>query len=140
MTLIIIHCNDFDSYNLGTVQSSCTVLMKVYTVPCHDSSHMNVMLVVQSCTDSLTVVAGSSTETLPTPSDGTLDIGNIKVEEDLDMQEGEEEMNVKTEKGNGSEEEECKNIKDDEGLYSEEEMEDIDIKEEKDVDVKEEVS
>jgi len=101
---------------------------------------MNVMLVVQSCTDSLTVMAGSSTETLPTSSDGTLDIGNIKVEEDLDMQEEEEEMNVKTEKGNGSEEEECKNIKDEEGLCSEEEMEDIDIKEEEDVDVKEEVS
>ena len=99
---------------------------------------MNVMLIVQSCTDSLTVMAYSSTETLPTSSAGTLDIGNIKVEEVLDMQEGEEEMNVKTEKGNGSEEE-CKNIKDDEGLYSEEEMEDIDIKEE-DVDVKEEVS
>ena len=100
---------------------------------------INVMLVVQSCTDSLTVMAYSSTETLPTSSAGTLDIGNIKVEEVLDMQEGEEEMNVKTEKGNGSEEEECKNIKDDGGLYSEEEMEDIDIKEE-DVDVKEEVS
>jgi len=114
--------------------------MEVYTVPCHDSSHMNVMLVVQSCTDSLTVMAGSSTETLPTSSDGTMDIGNIKVEKDMDMQEEEEEMNVKTEKGIGSEEEECKNIKNDEGLYSEEEMEDIDIKEEEDVDVKEEVS
>jgi len=114
--------------------------MKVYTVPCHDSSHINVMLVVQSCTDSLTVMAGSSTETLPTSSDGTMDIGNIKVEEDLDMQEEEEGMNVKTEKGNGSEEEECKNITDDEGLYTKEEMEDIDIKEEEVVDVKEEVS
>jgi len=101
---------------------------------------MNVMLVVQSCTDSLTVMADSSIETLPTSSDGTLDIGNIKVEEDIDMQEEEEEMNVKTEKGICSEERECKNIKDDEGLYSEEEMEDIGIKEEEDVDLKEEVS
>ena len=114
--------------------------MKVYTVPCHDSSHMNVMLVVQSCTDSLTLMAGSSTETLPTSSDGTMDIGNIKVEEDLDMQEEEEGMNVKTEKGNGSEEEECKNIKDDGGLYVEEEMVDIDTKEEEDIDIKEEVN
>jgi len=114
--------------------------MKVYTVPCHDSSHMNVMLVVQSCTDSLTLMAGSSTETLPTSSDGTMDIGNIKFEKDIDMQEEEEEMNVKTEKGIGSEEEECKNINDNGGLYSEEEMEDIDIKEEKDVVIKEEVS
>jgi hypothetical protein len=100
---------------------------------------VNVMLVVQSCTDSLQVMADSSTETLPPSSDGTLDIGNIKVEEDIDMQEEEEEVNVKTEKVIGSEEEECKNIKDDEGLYSEEE-EDIDTKEEEDVDVKEEVS
>ena len=101
---------------------------------------INVMLVVQSCTDSLTVMADSSTETLPTSSDGTLDNGNIKVEEDLDMQEEEEEMNVKTEKVIGSEEEECKNIKDDGGLYVEEEMVDIDTKEEEDIDIKEEVN
>ena len=86
-------------------------------------------------------MAGSSTETFLTSSDGTLDIGNIKVEEDIDMQEEEEEVNTKTEKGIFSEEEECINVKDEEDLCSEEEeeKEDIDTKEEEDVDIKEEV-
>ena len=98
------------------------------------------MLVLQSCTDSLQVMAGSSSEAFPTSSDGTYDVGNIKVEEDIYMQEF-EEVNVKIEKDIGSEEEECINIKDEEGLYSEEEeeKEDIDTKEEEDVDIKEEV-
>ena len=55
------------------------------------------MFVLQSCTDSLQVLPGSATETFPTSSDGTYEIGNIKVEEDMDMQE-EGEVNVKTEK------------------------------------------
>jgi len=42
---------------------------------------------------------------------------------------------VKTEKGVGSEEEECIGIKQEQGIYSEEEVE-----EEKDIDIKEEVS
>jgi hypothetical protein len=117
-----------------------SVLMKVYTIPCHDRGHINVMLVLQSFTDSVQVMAGSSTETFPTSSDGTLDIGNIKVEEDFNMQE-EEEVNVKTEEGICSEKVECMDIKD-EGIYSEEEEEEegIDTKEEVDVDIKEEVS
>jgi hypothetical protein len=80
------------------------------------------MLVLQSGTDSLQVMADSSTETFPSSSDGTYDIGNVKFEEDIDMQE-EGEVNVKTEKVICSEEEEC-----------------IDIKEEEDINVKEEVS
>jgi len=65
----------------------------------------------------------------------------MKVEEDLVIQGEEWEVNVKTEKGIGSEEEECIDIKDEEGMYSkeEEEEEDIHIKEE-DVGIKEEVS
>jgi hypothetical protein len=99
------------------------------------------MLVLQSCTDSLQVVPGSSGEMFQASSDGTYDVGNIKVEEDIDMPEF-EEVNVKTEKVIFSEEEEeCIDIKDEEGKYNEEEEEeDIDTKEEKDVDVKEEVS
>jgi len=50
----------------------------------------------------------------------------MKVEEDVDMQREEGELNVKTEKGIGSEEEECIDIKDEEVIYSEEERE-IDI-------------
>ena len=113
-----------------------SVLMKVYTIPCHIRGHINVLLVLQSCTDSLQVMAGSSTETFPTSSDGTCDFGNIKIEEDLDVQE-EEEVNVKTE------EEECIDIKREDGIYTEEEKaeeEGIDTKEGKDIDIKEEVS
>jgi hypothetical protein len=114
-----------------------SILIKVYTIHCNDRGHINVMLVLQSCTE---VMAGSSTETFPTSSDGTLEIGNIKFEEVLDIKE--EEVNVKTEKSIGSEEEECINIKDEEGMYSEEEEEEkgINTKYEKAVDMKEEVS
>jgi len=55
----------------------------------------------------------------------------MNVEEYVDMQGEEGEVNVKTEKGVGSEEEDCKIIKDEEGIYSEEEEEEfIQIKEE----------
>jgi hypothetical protein len=98
------------------------------------------MLVLQSCTDSLRVLPDSSSETFPKSSDCTYVVGNIKVEEDIDMQE-EEEVNVKTEKVIVSEEVECIDIREEEGIYTEEKMEeDIDTKEEKDVDVKGEVS
>jgi len=89
--------------------------------------HINVMLVLQSCTDSLQVMADSSAETFPTASDGTYDVGNIQ-DEDRDMQE-EGEVNVQTEKVIVSEEEECRDIKNEEGVYSEEEEEEnIDTK------------
>ena len=90
--------------------------------------HFNVMLVLQSCTDSLQVLPGSSCETFPSSSDGTYGIGNIKFEEDIDIKE-EENVNVKAENCIGSEEEECIDIKDEDCIYSEEE-EDIDIEEE----------
>jgi len=123
-------------YKAATVLS---VLMKVYTIPCHDRGHINVMLVLQSCTDSLEVMAGSSGETFSTSSDGTY-VSKMKVEEEEDLQEF-EEVNVKTENVIFSEEEECIDIKFEEGTYTkEEEKEDIDTKEETDVDVKEEVS
>ena len=105
--------------------------------------HINVMLVLQSCTDSLKVMVGSSSEKFPTSCDGTLDIGNINVEEHIDIKEAEEEVNVKTEKGIGSEEEECIDIKDEDGIYGEEkeeEEEDMDTQEEENVDIEEEVS
>ena len=59
--------------------------MKVYTIPCYGRGHINVVLVLQSCTDSLQVLPGSSSETFPPSSDGTYDISNIKVEEDVDV-------------------------------------------------------
>jgi hypothetical protein len=116
-----------------------SVLMKVYSISFYDRGYMNVMLVLQSCTDSMQVMADLSPETYPTLPDGTYDI-NVKVE-DLDIKE-EEEVNVKTEKEIGSEEEECVDIKDEDFIYSEEEKEekDLDTQEEEDVEIKEEVS
>jgi len=63
----------------------------------------------------------------------------MKVEEDVDMQVEEGKVNVKTEKGIASEEEECIVVKDEEGIYSEEEEEEvnINIKEDEDLGIKE---
>jgi len=47
------------------------------------TGHINVMLVLQSCTDSLQVMAGLSTETFLTASDSTYDVGHIEVEKDV---------------------------------------------------------
>jgi len=100
--------------------------------------HFNVMSVLQICTDSLQVMPGSSCEIFPSSSDGTYDIGNMKFEEDTDINE-EEKVNVKAEIG--IEEEECIDIKDEEGIHSEEEEEeDMDIEEKEDVNIREEVS
>jgi len=40
------------------------------------------MLILQSCTDSLHNLPGSSSETFPTPSDGTCDVSNTAVQQD----------------------------------------------------------
>jgi hypothetical protein len=89
-----------------------SALMKVGTIPFH------VMLVLQSCTDHLQVLPGSSCETFPSSSDGTYDIGNLTF--DTGVKE-EEEVNVKRQKVIGSGEEKCIDIKDEEDLHSEEE-------------------
>ena len=98
------------------------------------TGYFNVMLVLQSCSDPLHILPGASSETNTVSSDCAYHIGNVKVEE--------EEVNVKTEKGIDSDEEECVGIKDEECIYSEEEVEeeDVDIKEEDDAGIKEEVS
>jgi len=49
------------------------------------TGHINVMLVLQSCTDPLYILPSSSSETFATSSDGTYDVGNIKFEEDVDV-------------------------------------------------------
>jgi len=143
VTLVVIRCKDltvimFRMYKAAAVLSA---LMKVYTIPCHDRSQINVMLVLEGCTDFLQLVAGSSSETFPASSDGTYDAGNIQVEAhtDIEAEEEEEELNVKTEKVLVSEKEECI---DEDCIYSEEENneeEDIDTQEEEGLDIKEEV-
>jgi hypothetical protein len=64
-----------------------SALLKVYTIPCHDRGHINVMLVLQSCTDPLQVLPGSSSETFPASPDGACNFSNIEVEEDVDVKE-----------------------------------------------------
>ena len=98
------------------------------------TGYINVMLVLQSCTDPLHILPGSSAVS----SDCAYQVGNLKVEGVLDMQEEEGEGNVKTEKVSGIDEVEYIGIKE-EVIYNEEEK-DIDMKEEEDVDRKEEVS
>jgi len=61
--------------------------MKVYSIACHDRGHIKVMLVLQSCTDSLQFLPGLSSETFPSSSDGTYDVSSIEVEEEIDVKE-----------------------------------------------------
>ena len=120
-----------------------SILVTVYTIPCYDRGHINVMIFLKSCSDSLHILPNSSSDTNAASSDCAYHFGNMKVDEDLDMQGEEGEVNVKTEKGIGSEEEECIGVKDEDGVYSEEDEEEevyIDLKEEEDVGIKEEVS
>ena len=58
-----------------------SVLMKVYSIPCHDRGHIN-FVVLQSCTDPLQVLPGSSSVTYAT----SCNISNVKVE-DVDVKE-----------------------------------------------------
>jgi len=108
---------------LSKAATVLSVLMKVYTIPCHDRGHINVMLVLQNCSDPLHILLGSSSDTNAASSDCAYHVGNMKVEEEGDMQGEEGEVNVKTEKVIASEEEECIGVKDEEGIYSEEEEE-----------------
>jgi hypothetical protein len=89
VTLVIIHCNDvtvvvFHFYKAAAVLSA---LMKVCTIPCHDRGYINVMLVLQSCTESLHILPGSSGETLATSSDGACNFSNTEAEEDVGLKE-----------------------------------------------------
>jgi len=47
------------------------------------TGHINVMLVLQSCTDSLQVLPGSSSVTFPTPSAAACDVNNTAVQQDI---------------------------------------------------------
>ena len=60
----------------------------MHTVPCHDRGHINIMVVLQSCTDSLHILPDSSSDTYATSSEGTCDVSNTAVEEDIVVIEG----------------------------------------------------
>ena len=89
MTLVVIHCNDLTVTMLKMYEEAAVIsaLMKVYSLPCHDRGHINGMLVLQSCTDSLQVLPGSSSETFSTSSDGACNFNNIEVEKDVGVKE-----------------------------------------------------
>jgi len=56
--------------------------MKVYTIPCCDKRHSNIMLVLQSCTDPLYILPNLSSHTNAT-SDGVCNFSSLAVEVDL---------------------------------------------------------
>jgi hypothetical protein len=87
VALVIIHCNDLTVIVLNMYKAAAVLLalMKVYTVPCHDRAHIIVMLVLQSCTDFVHILPGSSSESLATSSDGACNFSNIAVEEEVDI-------------------------------------------------------
>jgi hypothetical protein len=58
-------------------------LMKIYTIYCPNTGHVKIMLVLQSCADSVQVPPCSSNDTHAASSDDACDITNIKVEEDI---------------------------------------------------------
>jgi len=64
-----------------------SALMKMYNICSHNRGRINVMLVLQSCTDSLHILPGSSTETFPASSDGACNFSCTEVEEDEDVKE-----------------------------------------------------
>jgi len=87
VTLVVIHCNDVKVIvlNLYKAAAVLSALMKVYIIPCHDNGCINVMLVLQSCSDSLHILPGSSGESHATSSDGACNFSNIEVEKDVDV-------------------------------------------------------
>jgi hypothetical protein len=76
-----------------------SALMNIFIVPCHDRGHINIMLVLQSNTDSLHILQGSSGELHAASSDGVSNFNNTEVEEDIDIIDegfiaGNEEANI----------------------------------------------
>ena len=79
MTLNVIHCNGLAVIMLGMFKAAAVLsgLKKVYGIPHHDRCPINVMLVLQSCTDSLHILPGLSGEEYGTPSDSACNSRNI---------------------------------------------------------------
>jgi hypothetical protein len=61
-----------------------SVLMEVYTIPCPDRGYINLMFFLQSCSDSLHILPGASSE--PNATSGVVyNFSNIEDEEDVDV-------------------------------------------------------
>ena len=87
VTMVVIYCNDLTVIMLRMYKAAAVLsdLMKVYTIPCHYRGHINVMLVLQSRTDSLHILPGLSGESHATSSDGANNFSNTEVQEDIDI-------------------------------------------------------
>jgi len=85
--LFVIHWNDLTVIMLRMYKTAAVLssVMKVYIISCHARGHINVMLVLQSCTDSVHILPGSSGESHATSSDGACNFSNIEVDEDVDV-------------------------------------------------------
>ena len=75
-----------------------SALMKVYTIPCHGRGHINVMLVLQSCSDSLHILPSVSRQTNAT-SDGVCNFSNIEVEDVDELEEVFMSINEEADRG-----------------------------------------
>ena len=87
MTLIVIHFNDLVCIVLRLYEAAkvLSIVMKVYSIPCHDRGNIYIVVVLQSCTDPPKVLPSLFSETFPRSSVGTYDVGNMKVEENVDV-------------------------------------------------------
>ena len=87
VTLVVIHCTDLTviMFRMCKAAAVLSAMMNVYTVPCHYRGHINIMLVLQSNTDSLHILPGSSNESHATSSDGACNFSNIEVEGNVDV-------------------------------------------------------
>jgi len=61
-----------------------SALMKVYNIPCHDRGYINVMLVLQSCSDSLHILPSTSSDT-NAPCGGVCNLSNVEFEDDVNV-------------------------------------------------------
>ena len=81
----------------------------MYTIPCHDRGYVNIMLVLQSCSDPLHIMPGVSSETNATAG-GVCNFSNLEVDEELDVIEG-VYLSIKGEVDAGVKEEEIRGDK-----------------------------
>ena len=89
VTLVIIHCKDLTVLVLKMYKEAAVLsaLMKVYAILCHDIGNINIVLVLQSSTDSQHILQGSSSETHATSSDGVCNFCNMEVEGNIHVKE-----------------------------------------------------
>jgi hypothetical protein len=85
--------------NMYKAASLLSASMKVCTIPCHDRGQINVMLVLQSCTDSVHILPGSSGESHATSSDGACNFSNVKVKDKKVIEEDFVAVNEEVDRG-----------------------------------------